>query len=152
MYEGRSTCWLFENILTNLESVLYQIDPFEPFDGVAGDYEKRYFVNVWSHDERIRLFKDRSARVLPHLVDRGLEFDFVIVDGSHNAADVLTDAVLSWQMLKSGGVMIFDDYLWTGQGHEGCAETDKPRLAIDAFLSCFHPTVLQMGYQVAVRK
>jgi hypothetical protein len=33
-------------------------------------------------------------------------------DGSHRARDVLEDAVLSWPLLKVGGIMLFDDYLW----------------------------------------
>ena len=39
-------------------------------------------------------------------------FDLVFVDGSHQATDVLTDAVISFQLLRLGGLMIFDDYLW----------------------------------------
>ena len=37
-------------------------------------------------------------------------YDLVYLDGSHMAADVLEDAVLSFPLLKPGGILIFDDY------------------------------------------
>jgi predicted O-methyltransferase YrrM len=39
-------------------------------------------------------------------------FDFVYIDGNHNPANVLEDAVLAFRKLKSGGILIFDDYDW----------------------------------------
>lgn len=54
----------------------------------------------------------------------GLEYpvyDFIYIDASHVKFDVLTDAALAWRLLKSGGVVIFDDY---GGGEEcGQGET-----------------------------
>jgi predicted O-methyltransferase YrrM len=64
-------------------------------------------------------------------------FDLIYIDGSHQAPDVLTDAVMSFQLLKVGGVMIFDDYLWTMDkpGFQDVLKMPKP--AIDAFLNIF---------------
>jgi hypothetical protein len=83
---------------------------------------------------------------------RGLSgpFDLVYVDGSHRAADVLADAVLSWPLLKNGGIMLFDDYLWQQDPRpEHC-----PRLGIDSFLRWQRGwfDVLLAQYQGAVRK
>ena len=36
-------------------------------------------------------------------------FDFIYVDASHRAPDVLLDAVLAFQLLRIGGLIIFDD-------------------------------------------
>jgi predicted O-methyltransferase YrrM len=36
-------------------------------------------------------------------------YDLIYIDGSHFPADVLEDAVLSWRLLKPGGMLIFDD-------------------------------------------
>jgi hypothetical protein len=63
---------------------------------------------------------------------------------------VLADAVLSWPLLKNGGIMLFDDYLWQQDPRpEHC-----PRLGIDSFLRCQRGwfDVLLAQYQVAVRK
>jgi predicted O-methyltransferase YrrM len=39
-------------------------------------------------------------------------FDLIYVDGSHQASDVLTDSIITFQLLRVGGVMTFDDYVW----------------------------------------
>lgn len=41
---------------------------------------------------------------------RNERFDFIYVDGSHRSPDVIYDAILSFGLLKKGGIMIFDDY------------------------------------------
>src|SRR5439155_1145182 len=64
---------------------------------------------------------------------RNSQIDFVYIDGSHNARDVLIDAINSWQAIKDGGLLIFDDYEWPTD----LPETEKPRLAIDSFLEVF---------------
>lgn len=154
MYEGRSTCWLFDNILTHPESWVWCIDTFEAFDGLPADYETRFDANVESYRNRIYISRQESNRILRNTAPITLSplYDFAVIDGSHAAKDVLTDAVLVWDLLKSGGVMIFDDYAWTGQGHEHCTEQDKPRLALDAFVEIYQPEILHKGYQLIVRK
>jgi hypothetical protein len=32
----------------------------------------------------------------------------IYIDGSHEPMDVLTDAVMSWPLLRSNGILIFD--------------------------------------------
>jgi predicted O-methyltransferase YrrM len=39
-------------------------------------------------------------------------FDFIYIDADHTTVGVLLDAELSWPLLKSGGIMAFDDYTW----------------------------------------
>ncbi|MCZ6464828.1 MAG: class I SAM-dependent methyltransferase [Proteobacteria bacterium] len=51
--------------------------------------------------------------------------DFIYIDGCHEAACVLLDAVLSWDLLKVGGTMIFDDYVWSMVANPG----EKPSSA-----------------------
>lgn len=82
-------------------------------------------------------------------------FDFIYVDGSHRAPDVLCDAVLGFKLPKVGGFMAFDDYLqaeraWLPYG------TDPlrcPKPAIDAYPAP-HPEVdlyPESMYQIYVR-
>lgn len=63
-----------------------------------------------------KLIKRRghTATVLPELGREGFEFDFCYIDASHAPEDVLRDAILAWPLMKSGGVIMFDDY---GQHH-----------------------------------
>ena len=83
-------------------------------------------------------------------------FDIIYIDGSHAKDAVLEDAVLSWRLLKEGGLLIFDDYRWAGVFGvaEFDAETDVPKLAIDPFVRCFdrHFDVIHNSHQLILRK
>lgn len=61
--------------------------------------------------------KGCSDEHLARLIAGGFRqrFDLVYIDGSHYSHDVLSDAVLSFPLLKVGGHMLFDDYLWRGR-------------------------------------
>jgi predicted O-methyltransferase YrrM len=65
------------------------------------------------------------------------QFDFISIDASHRACDVLGDAVLAFRLLRPGGVMAFDDYLWSPfrRGSEDPLST--PKMAVDAFTDIF---------------
>jgi predicted O-methyltransferase YrrM len=71
-------------------------------------------------------------------------FNFIYVDGSHQAADVLLDACLSFKLLRPDGIILFDDY-------GGGAEVNP---AVDAFLEAHHGLVkvILKNYQLAVQK
>jgi len=62
----------------------------------------------------------------------------------------LSDSVLSWDLLKVGGVMAFDDYEWTHPDGDKYA----PKLAIDSFLNVYSPYLeeINRGWQIWVRK
>ena len=96
------------------------------------------FIKGRSYDILRKSFNEKSA-------------DYIYIDGSHLAIDVLSDAVLSWGLLKDDGILIFDDYGW---GIHTTDEKQKPKLAIDAFLSAYreHYQVLESGWQVYLKK
>lgn len=79
------------------------------------------------------------------------EFDFIYIDGSHNAIDVLEDAVLSFRLLKNNGIIAFDDYLWNDEQY---SDGTYPKLAIDAFISIYDHKIklLYKEYQVWIQK
>ncbi|MBX9679090.1 MAG: class I SAM-dependent methyltransferase [Gemmataceae bacterium] len=104
-----------------------------------GDLESRFARNLLEHRAKLVGFHGRSFDGLRQLPCE--QFDFIHVDGSHAAPDVLSDAVLSWPLLKAGGLLAFDDYEWSM-----FADPRKcPKLAIDAFLTIQHG-----AYDVAV--
>lgn len=59
------------------------------------------------------------------------------MDGSHLAPDVLSDAVLAWNLLKPGGILAFDDYEWKCGG----TPLHCPQAGIDAFASVYGPNL-----------
>lgn len=150
LYEGRSALWMLENILTHPSARLTGIDIFE------GPLKERYLANI----ERSESSNKVQTIVAPSQVAlRGLplgSFDIIYVDGSHSKDDVLEDAVLSYRLLKEGGILIFDDYRWAGLFVSGTTDspTDFPKAAIDPFVQCFekHFTVIHNSYQLILRK
>ena len=94
-------------------------------------------------------FKMTSYEAITRIAG-GPQFDFVYVDASHTAPDVLTDACVAWPLLKDKGVMVFDDYLWGEQRDV----LHRPKLAVDAFVNIFAEQLkpVHMGYQYIVRK
>jgi predicted O-methyltransferase YrrM len=144
-FEGRSAVWFLENVLTHPTSRLICVDPF--LDPLV---ELRFDHNMKLCEAGARLDKRRafSEKVLPQL--ERASFDLIYVDGLHRAPTVLFDAMLSWELLKPGGVLTFDDYEWEPQR----TPEDRPKLAIDLFLSSHagRYDILHRGYQITVSK
>lgn len=149
-YEGRSALWFLENILTQPSSTITCVDIFSS----SYDYERVYDDNIQisGYHNRVKKIKADSAIALRTLPFRN--YDFVYIDGSHIAKDVLSDAVLVWDLVKPGGIIIFDDYRWHGMLGQSNGPAHLPRIAIDAFLSVYQPyiEVLHKEYQVILRK
>lgn len=150
-WEGRATCWMLNNIPM---AKVTCIDTFAPGNEVSSDAvsaaEALFNANTKEYGDRCRKVKGESGRELCVLVWSKDEYDFIYIDGSHMAPDVLTDAVLAWRILKPGGILIFDDYKW----NRGGGEEKRPKVAIDSFLACFagQYDIIHIGHQVALRK
>lgn len=116
--EGRSAHFTL-NFLPDSTLTIYTINPPETqriLELNLRKYSKDNRVvinNTWSNALRFETQK----------------FDFIYVDGSHERLDVLRDAVLAFEVLKSGGIMIFDDYGWS--------KNDETKIAIDNFIECY---------------
>lgn len=139
--EGRSAAWTINNIL-GPEDEIVCVDVWR-----NTDHEAAFDENVGC-----RAIKEKGTSE-SYLLSASGEFDVVYIDGSHNSPDVLSDAVLSWRLLKKqGGIMIFDDYHWRHPCDK--AGLVDPRVAIDAFVAC-HETqiaVLHRGLQVIIQR
>lgn len=116
-WEGRSTLFLLTYFP---QGHVTAVDPWsgneEHQEDVAWDLqglEIRFDKNVSPLAARLIKRKGLSSHILPELLDQEQKFDIIYVDGSHVAEDVLTDAINSWRLLNDGGLLIFDDFLWT---------------------------------------
>ena len=155
-FEGRSAVWMIEYCTVAAEGDI-EITCIDTWDGgiehqkggqietSMPDVERRFNANIEiaqsraGHKAEITRMKMYSNLALAKLIAEGKTeyFDLVYVDGSHQAPDVLIDAVMSFQVLKVGGIMIFDDYLWS-MDRPGTQDVLKmPKPAIDAFMNIF---------------
>lgn len=160
-FEGRSAVWIIENMMKQGDELLC-IDTWaggEEHSTVnMGAVEQRFDRNtaeaLTKNPVTLHKIKDTSTYGLSHQM-RWMPapqkmFDFIYIDGSHQAPDVLCDAVMAWRVLRDGGVMVFDDYMWG----DPRMPLHRPKIAIDAFMNIFaaEMIVLHIGYQVAIKK
>ena len=157
-WEGRASRWLLGECLVGARSELTVIDTFaggaDMLDhGISAEgARERFDHNTAPWRDRLRVRAGRSDDQLYAMRCGGesASFDFCYIDASHEAADVLTDSVLVWPLLRPGGILCWDDYGWAvyPEPHR------RPGPAIDAMLACFagRCEVLHRGYQVFVRK
>jgi predicted O-methyltransferase YrrM len=156
-FQGSSAEWFLDNICTHKDSFLYCVDTFEGSDehhlhGI--DVSQNYEIA----QERLARFPNKDFKVsMSHkhmLFELGADhgnFDFLYVDADHSARGCLRDAVIGFELLKVGGIMIFDDYQWTALPKE----IDRPKMAVDAFMNCYAKEMELLpgrGYQVALKK
>ena len=142
-FEGASATWMLDHLMSHPESRMTVIDTFaggmEHQENPTEKYElasleSRFWSNVskCKQVDKLRVIKANSDDALMALRQEGARFDFIYIDASHVAIDVLHDAVLCWRMLDVHGTMVFDDFTWKGY-NEDCY---NPRIAITSFLQC----------------
>ncbi|MGF1492958.1 MAG: class I SAM-dependent methyltransferase [Microcoleaceae cyanobacterium] len=140
-FEGMSTCWFLEHILTHPTAQMTCIDP----------YFRPEFNRNLSRTEAAEKITKRvgySQDVLKTLQPNS--YSLVYIDGCHLASVALQDTLLSWPLFKIGGMIVFDDY--------NVVEEDNPeqtaKVGIDQFLQRVESTIdiLYQGYQLIIRK
>jgi len=162
-FEGKSTVWFLENVLSNEKSTITCIDPWttysqntDSFNTLENEWDftnnkKTFIYNIYQSGvpEKVIINKGFSHKILPKLINDGEKYDIIFIDGNHTSPFVLTDCVMCWYLLNDSGIMIFDDYLW-GDINSSTA----PKIAVDSFISCFkdYIEVIWNDYRVAIKK
>lgn len=155
-FEGYSANYFVEHFLSGNNSKITCIDPWIKYSESTvtkmPDWDK--LINESTYDIFIRNTKSNSDKII---IKRGLskdilpslksEYDFIYVDGDHSEKAVWIDATLSFEILKVGGIMIFDDYEWN-------VGDKSPKDAVDRFLNEYSDKVevLFVNQQVGIRK
>jgi len=158
-FEGRSAVWTIENMMED-GGEIYCIDTWGGGDehtpeDMAGA-EERFHQNITLvrsnfPNRAVVSFRCTSVEGLAGLLAHKKQFDFIYIDGSHIAKDVLTDACMAWPLLKDKGFMVFDDYMWRPPGF---TLLQRPKIALDIFINMFEDELIvtHIGYQLIVRK
>lgn len=150
-YEGRSTCFIIKSITWSNDVEIHSVDTWK--GGVehtdAGvtmrDVENRFDRNIEKCISQSKLkvdfkkHKGASDEILPFLIASGKKsyFDFIYIDGSHQAPDVLLDSVMAFKLTKVGGIIGFDDYTWFRPKEYGKDPLDCPKISIDSFTNIY---------------
>ena len=134
-FTGDASVWMCDNVLTGQYCYLTDVDTWQGSD--EEEHKSMDFVSVYDTYRRKTNHYRQVLRVTSTTMDflnrpnkQGI-FDFIYVDADHTTVGVLLDAELSWPLLKSGGIMAFDDYTW---GHESGDPRLAPMVGIDLFL------------------
>ncbi len=153
-FEGMSTIWMLENILTEESSQIFCIDAWAEW---TGDAFVRFVSNInkTGFRNKVHIVKGDSSeelRVFPNHY-----FDFIYVDGNHDEKAVIKDAIGSFRVLKRGGIIAFDDYLLGVRypnSHGSKAMNGSAKKAIDYFIETFKDEldVIHNDYQLWIRK
>ena len=96
---------------------------------ILGEIEHKFDSNLERFKHRLTKYKGTSFSYFANHGGRSL-YDFIYVDGSHYCDDVMVDAIKCFEMLKVGGIMVFDDYFWRYY-QRAC---DNPIAAVNLFL------------------
>jgi predicted O-methyltransferase YrrM len=154
-FEGLSAnffFWKFPNSELTCVDTWAGSTEHSPGQSVETDFtsvESIFLKNTVTFGKNVRIFKGKSTAYFAECKVEEV-FDFIYVDGSHHSDDVMIDALNSFNHLRTGGVLIFDDYLW----NELESQNDNPGIAINSFLRLKKPNVrlLHVGYQLILRK
>jgi hypothetical protein len=141
VWEGRSMIWMLDNVLTHEGARAV---------GVDIDIKSRYTENLRLSGScaKVKNIRGRSQEVMRDLPRES--YDLIYIDGSHVAQDVTIDAVLAFDLLKDGGLIIFDDYEMFSHWAKGI----RTKSGVDVFLLGYRPRldVVHHDYQIVVRK
>lgn len=141
-FEGLSTCYFSDFILTGGNNQLICIDPV---------FQPQYWQNInkiKGSNIQIIPIQAKSQFVLPNLDKES--YDIIYIDGWHIGWQVLIDALYTWQLVKKDGIIIFDDYLKEDQTSVG--QTVKQ--GVDFFLDLLDTNynLEKSGRQLIIKK
>lgn len=149
-YEGASTCHLIDLLAKDRDIELHCIDTWDggvehkdmkvDMTAVEARFKRNIDISMakWPNKVNLTLHKTTSDMALPRMLSSGYKnyFDLIYVDGSHQAPDVLFDLVVGFNMLRTGGLMIMDDYIWVERWLANGVDLLRcPKPAIDAFVN-----------------
>ena len=128
-YEGGSAIYLANRFkeskifcVDNWERVKEEYDESINFNDIEKNFDKnsKDYANIF----KVKKYSDEF------FLENNQKFDVIYVDGHHLAEQVYKDAVNSWNVLNTKGLIIFDDYIWNNYDDI----TKNPCYAINKFL------------------
>ena len=156
-YTGDATEWMLDNVLTHEDAVLFDVDPWTGSDEPVHhqlDWKSVEETYLERHKEVIESGKLQVRKMTSDEFfssDEGRQgFNFIYVDGNHEAAQVLKDGLNAIYRVGVGGIVAFDDFRWTS----GKGLWADPKPAIEAIWYCHSNKfeVVDKGEQVWLKR
>lgn len=151
-FVGDATMWMLDNLP---DSVLTDVDTWAGSEGLYGEWEMNevlaLYLRRFESLTRVVTYHMSTSHYLRNSQSLAGSFDFIYIDADHHAEVVLADAVNAWPLLKVGGLMAFDDYVWEAPSGD---VLDSPMRAVDVFCSIYerHLEVVVDNQQKWIRK
>lgn len=112
-----STHWLWRHLFDAVLTVETQTDRVNQFSERTERYCKKFVLD--NGQSRFVLGASQDPRVVKKIYDTGRRFNMLFIDGDHKYDRVLADWLLYKDLVKPGGMIVFDDVLWTQSGDDG---------------------------------
>ncbi len=145
-FEGISTCWLLDYVLTHRSAKITCIDRYFP---------ENFDINIERTGvaDKVVTLLGEPEQLLPTLALDSYSLiyvDLIDVAGCNLAEQAQRNATQAWKLLTLGGLMILDDYAWCDSNRPG----QEPKVGIDAFLASVdpHAEIVYQGYQIMIKK
>lgn len=143
VFEGSTTFWLADQLTPyNPNLKIYAIDPHVGSNDMTEDFnliQKNFVHNLNTCEHKnVTYVQKHSQDGLIDLINQGVQAELIYIDGDHKASEVLTDLVLSWKLLKVGGVILCDDTTtWRYTDKNGTQSAQMSvRMAVEMFIQC----------------
>lgn len=143
-YQGMSSCWMLDQLLTNQQSTLTCID---------SNFEPKFRENIakTGAESKVDLHQGATHELLAKLTPESMDL-INLQDRCKLSQHAEKNTQLAWELTKSGGYIVFSYYGWQNPQDR----QQNPRAGIDRFLSSiqhqwqpihFSPLVLQLIIQ-----
>lgn len=123
VFEAMDLVWQLQNTAKHPDSRVLAIDPWMRTTKIDQDemnaVHNRAKHNLRHWKDQVKIERSFSENVLtqalktPVLIGgktiKAGEWDLIVIDGDHDADPVLMDALLSLELCKVGGLLVFDD-------------------------------------------
>ncbi|MEL6927817.1 MAG: tetratricopeptide repeat protein [Cyanobacteria bacterium J06600_6] len=122
-YQGMSSCWMLDALLTHPASHLTCID---------SQFDPKFQENIakTGAESRVSLYQNKSHEQMANLPANS--FDLInLQDRCKLTQHTEKNASLAWQLVKSGGLIIFSYYGWRHPNDP----KQEPKVGIDRFLT-----------------
>ena len=139
-YTGEATCWMLNNLCGNPYSKVFSIDTWETtteYDNYTNEVEKIFdqaIEKTGKENHHVKMKMPYNTALHNLKEGKFIIFDLIFINATHVKTDILTSAILSWDILNEEGILIFDDYKKLESKDKN---VNKNNIAIDSFVSVF---------------